>query len=324
MTDVIVLGGGICGCICANLLTQSGFVTTVVEKGKGVGGRMATRRMEGARIDHGAQFMTVRHPHMQGFLSKWLRDQVVCPWYDQVPHRAELPVGVRYRGMDGMTSPVKSLAQSSRIEKNFFVEKIHRREKWVVAERMGEKRELQADHLVITFPVPQVLELFERSAFSLDTETMNRLRKISYTQCIALLGLLDKPSSLSPPGTLTDPVPEVDWVSDNQIKGVSEKPAFTLHASDSYSQSFWDAPDEESCPFLIGIAEQTLGAKVTRWSSHRWGFAKPLVTFGATHFHSPSHSLTLAGDGFGGERIENACLSGWEASRAVKDQNRKR
>ena len=318
MTDVIVLGGGISGCICANLITQSGLVATVVEKGRGVGGRMATRRMDGARIDHGAQFMTVRHPHMQGYLAKWLDDQVVCPWYDQVRDRADLARGVRYRGMTGMTSPVKSLARSSRVETNFFVDQIKRREKWVVTERMGEKRELQADHLVITFPVPQVLELFERSAFSLDSETMNRLRKITYTRCIALLGLLDKPSSLSAPGTLTHPVPEVDWVSDNQIKGVSEKPAFTLHASDSYSQRFWDVPDEQRCPFLIGVAEQTLGAKVSQWSSHRWGFAKPLVTFGATHFHSPSHSLTLAGDGFGGERIENAFLSGWDAAQAVK------
>jgi predicted NAD/FAD-dependent oxidoreductase len=285
---------------------------------------MATRRMDGARIDHGAQFMTVRHPHMQGYLSKWLDDQVVCPWYDQVRDRADLARGVRYRGMAGMTSPVKSLAHSSRIETNFFVDQIKRREQWVVTERMGEKRELQADHLVITFPVPQVLELFERSAFSLDSATMNRLRKITYTRCIALLGLLDKPSSLSAPGTLTHPVPEVDWVSDNQIKGVSEKPAFTLHASDSYSQRFWDVPDEQRYPFLIGVAEQTLGAKVTQWSSHRWGFAKPLETFGATHFHSLSHSLTLAGDGFGGERIENAFLSGWDAAQAVTDQNRNR
>ena len=268
--------------------------------------------------------MTVRHPHMQDYLSKWLDDRVACPWYDQVPGRDDLAVRVRYRGTDGMTSPVKSLARSSRIEKNFFVEKIERDEKWTVTERMGEKRELQADHLVITFPAPQVLELFERSAFCLDSETMNRLQGIYYTRCIALLGLLDKPSSLSAPGTLTHPVTEVDWVSDNQIKGVSEKPAFTLHASDSYSQRFWDSPDEERCPFLIGIAEQTLGAKVTRWSSHRWGFAKPMVTFGATHFHSSDHSLTLAGDGFGGERIENAFLSGWEAALAIMGQYRNR
>ena len=129
--------------------------------------------------------------------------------------------------------------------------------------------------------------------------------------------MLAEPSGLKHPGTCTHPVPEVDWVSDNQIKGISEKPAFTLHASADYSERFWDDPDEERCPFLIGIAEQILSSKVMQWTSHRWGFAKPLVTFGANHFHSPAQALALAGDGFGGERIENAFLSGVEAARAI-------
>ena len=48
MTDVVVLGGGISGCACAHRLSQSGYAVSVLEKGRGVGGRMATRRMEEA------------------------------------------------------------------------------------------------------------------------------------------------------------------------------------------------------------------------------------------------------------------------------------
>ena len=132
MNDVLILGAGISGSVCAKVLAQEGFSTTIVEKGRGVGGRMATRRMEGARIDHGAQFMTVRHPQMQTFLSDWLSDEVVCPWYERVPDRKDIPVCVRFRGMYGMTSPVKNLACSSRIETDFFVEKVQREQKWVV------------------------------------------------------------------------------------------------------------------------------------------------------------------------------------------------
>ena len=52
---------------------------------------------------------------------------------------------------------------------------------------------------------------------------------------------------------------------------------------------------------------------------HRWGFAA-VVTFGETHWHSMEMSLTMAGDGFGGERIENAALSGWDAADAVLER----
>jgi predicted NAD/FAD-dependent oxidoreductase len=112
-------------------------------------------------------------------------------------------------------------------------------------------------------------------------------------------------------------VDEIDWISDNQIKGISEDPSCTIHASDEYSQKFWDAPDSERIPQLLSVAEDRLGVKITSWVSHRWGFAKPVVTFGASHWHSFERNLTLAGDGFGGERIENAALSGWDAADSI-------
>ena len=54
---VLVVGAGISGCICARRLSDLGHEVTVVEKGRGVGGRMSTRRMNGARIDHGLNFL---------------------------------------------------------------------------------------------------------------------------------------------------------------------------------------------------------------------------------------------------------------------------
>ena len=166
-------------------------------------------------------------------------------------------------------------------------------------------------------PSVQMLELFVRSEYTLDTETMKRLRSIKHTRCLAVLGTLDRPSSLESPGTLTHPVEEIDWLSDNQVKGISPVPSFTLHASARYSQKHWESPDEERIPPLLAVAEKKLQAKIKTWASHLWGFAKPLVTFGQSHWHSDEEKLTLAGDGFGGERIEKAALSGWEAAEAI-------
>ena len=147
---------------------------------------------------------------------------------------------------------------------------------------------------------------------------MNQLEAVQYTRCLALLGILDKPSVLSDPGTLTHPVPDIDWISDNQLKGISEVPACTVHAANDYSQKFWDSP-QEGGPYLVKVAEECLQAKITEWSCHRWGFAKPLVTFGANQYISAWDRLSLAGDSFGGERIENAAMSGWDAAQAILD-----
>ena len=77
---------------------------------------------------------------------------------------------------------------------------------------------------------------------------------------------------------------------------------------------------EEWAPDLISSAQEMLGAEVISFVSHRWGFAKPLQSFGATHYHQPAIGLTLAGDGFGGERVERAAISGLDAAHTILDE----
>lgn len=314
---VIVVGAGISGCVCAYRLSKAGHQVTLLEKGRGVGGRMSTRRMNGARIDHGAQFFTVRDSRMQELLELWQSREAVSSWYDHVPGRDDVPKSVRYRGVSGMTAPAKVLAESFSFEKEFFVDSISFDNGWRVIEREGRDRKLFADHLVLTMPVPQTLELFARSQFSLEDEVMEKLKAVQYTRCLALLATIDGPTNLSFPGTITHPTSEIDWISDNQLKGISELPACTVHASNEYSQEYWDASDADRAPFLVNKTEDILGVKITDWSCHRWGFAKPVVTFGTTQFTSSEQSLSLAGDSFGGERIENAAMSGWDAASAI-------
>jgi renalase len=315
--DMVVIGAGISGSSCAFTLSQAGHKVTVVEKGRGVGGRMATRRMEGARIDHGAQFFTARDDRLQRLNQRLINEGRVVPWYDQIPGRTDLPTDMRYRGKSGMTGPAKSLTQCCSLALNFFVEKIEHGQKWKIHERGGAMRVLTADHLVITMPSVQMLELFERSNLDLEAYAMSGLRKICHTRCLALLGILDRPSRLLHPGAVTHPAENIDWLSDNQIKGISERPAITLHCSAEFSERNWEVPAEEWAPDLVASAREVLGAEVISFVPHRWGFAKPLQTFGANYYHQPEIGLTLAGDGFGGERVERAVISGLEAADAI-------
>ena len=121
---VVVVGAGISGCVCAYRLAEQGHDVVLVEKGRGVGGRMSTRRMAGARIDHGAQFFTVRDSRMKDLLRKWQSMDAVTPWYDSIAGREDIPKSIRYRGINGMTAPAKALAKSFSFQKEFFVDSI--------------------------------------------------------------------------------------------------------------------------------------------------------------------------------------------------------
>jgi renalase len=54
-TDVLIVGAGIAGLAAATDLHAAGRTVLVVDKGRGVGGRLASRRIGAATFDHGAQ-----------------------------------------------------------------------------------------------------------------------------------------------------------------------------------------------------------------------------------------------------------------------------
>ena len=55
-----VIGAGMAGGYLGSALGQLGHDVVVLEKGRGFGGRLATRRGEGVQFDHGAPFFTAR------------------------------------------------------------------------------------------------------------------------------------------------------------------------------------------------------------------------------------------------------------------------
>jgi predicted NAD/FAD-dependent oxidoreductase len=65
-SPVVIVGAGVAGLACARALVAAGRPVLVLERARGVGGRCATRRLEGQPIDFGATFLHGRDP---GFLA---------------------------------------------------------------------------------------------------------------------------------------------------------------------------------------------------------------------------------------------------------------
>ena len=76
----LVIGAGISGLLAAGTLQRDGWDVTVLDKGRGVGGRMATRRVGGGTFDHGAQFFTVRSEPFTAFVDDLLAEGVAYEW----------------------------------------------------------------------------------------------------------------------------------------------------------------------------------------------------------------------------------------------------
>jgi renalase len=117
----VVVGAGISGLLAARELTAVGWRVVVLDKGRGVGGRMATRRVGDGWFDHGAQFFTVRSERFQRLVSSWLESDIVEEWsrgFADAKGTQNEDGYPRYRGSEGMasvanTSPVASTCASA-------------------------------------------------------------------------------------------------------------------------------------------------------------------------------------------------------------------
>ena len=63
--DTLIIGSGLAGLSAANKLAKNGSNIIVIDKGRGVGGRLASRRIGEAVFDHGAQFINLNFNFVQ-------------------------------------------------------------------------------------------------------------------------------------------------------------------------------------------------------------------------------------------------------------------
>lgn len=332
-TDCVIVGAGMAGLMAAHALREAGRSCVLLDKGRGVGGRMATRRFGGAVFDHGAQFFTVRDEAFAGHVRSWLEDGHVVTWSRGFPGAPDGTGGPgaagterndeghpRYRGKPSMTAVPKRLAEGLEVRCGGRVNRLDvEAGGWRVQSESGLVAGASA--LLLTSPVPQSLALLGESGIRLDAEVDDALQRIDYDPCLALMAVLEGPSGLPEPGALQPAGEPIHWIADNRMKGVSpEMCGVTIHAGPAFSRSGWNRPDAQVAETLLEAAQPVLASKVASWQLHRWRYAQPVTIHPgrclATLTPAP---LVFAGDAFGGPKVEGAALSGMAAGKALVD-----
>ncbi len=316
-TDVLVIGAGVSGLLCASQLQDAGLKVRVVDKGRGPGGRISTRRQADARFDHGAQFFTVRDARFQAFVDQWMQAGVVREWFRHSPEDSNPQGYPRYCGMEGMASVPRYLATQLDVACGERITELSRNiDVWIATSASGAR--LAAPYLLLSTPLPQALALLDTSGLDYAGNDKAALRRIRYAKALTTMAILDGPSALPQTGFVKLLQKPLAWIADNKLKGISpHATAVTIHSDAEFAEQHWGSPDETCGPLMLEAAEQWLGSPVREYCCHRWGFTTPLNPWHEKHYTNPAIKLTLAGDAFGGARVEGAALSGIEAAEAI-------
>lgn len=320
-TDVCIIGAGMAGLSAARLLTQAGKSVVLLEKSRGLGGRAATRRIEGIPVDHGAQFFTARSEEFQSEVFRWLSDGLCFAWSrgfhrwkDGTLHPPDTAdANPRYACAEGLTSLAKHLATGLDIRREHRVVQVSESGgKFTVLREDGHH--LRAEALFTSAPVPQTQAV---CADLIPPETRAELAQVSVVPCLAVIAETADPA---PPWKAVQ-ISEgpLSWLgADFTKRSQPERRFLVLHASGEFSTAHLDGDLAMAAEILVTEAKKIGGfSDLQIRHTHRWRYARTRNSPGSRSFLRPRADLSfyIMGDAFLGGRIESAWLSGRAAAR---------
>lgn len=284
----------------------------ILEKSRGVGGRLASRRFEEAVFDTGAQFMRARSEAFRNFLLPHLEQNTLKLWKHDEQNNP------MYWGAQKMTDLPKALGKDLSVQLN--TEIVHfeaHPDHWRLVDTQNDF--YTCKQLVLTAPLPQSLKLLSDSNINLDADDFNKMQKINYRITLGLLVLTHLPPPISESWTEFPDHPELERCVDQSAKGVCLKEhGLMFHFTHEFSQKWIDAPEKEIEHAMLNII-RAQGFIPQYHQIKKWRYADPLSTFGQLAYSPSNHpTLHLGGDAFGGGSVEGAWRSAMELFARLK------
>ncbi len=311
LRSVIVVGAGLAGLICARTLADHGLRVTIVDKGRGPGGRTSTRRTDDGRtFDHGAPGFALDDPRLARLATSWRDAGVVATW---------TPRGgaTRWVGTPRMSSLASHLARDLDLRVGQQVAAIEATAPgWHV--RLADGTTLSADAVVVATPATQAADLLATSALGARLRAAATVQTPCWAAMLALrgdVGDLDvlTPSAAIATATRDDRKP--------QRRAPADESWWTVHATAAWSAAHLEAPAADIADRLGTALLDSLGlapsaVSIVHAVAHRWRYAGGAVAAddGTEAWFDASTRLAIAGDWVVDGTVDGALRSGLAAA----------
>jgi renalase len=349
--DVAVVGAGMAGLVCAQQLRRSGDRVVVLEKSRGLGGRVATRRLAGTWADHGLRCLEVQGALSAQLIQTLVQQGIVHPWIDPETLALKNPAPdqtkVRYVATTGITAIAKFLSAGLEIWRGQRVQTLTPlpdRTWKLTLEAAGKADPIPADLIVpavvLAIPAPQALALLEPFADRLPVERLAALRSVQFAPCITAIAAYpaDYATKLSEIEWRFVQFPEgsdLAWVGLESSKHLGEgrsklddksKLVIVVQSSAAFADRYLEQDDLNSVGQHL-LSEAAIA--LLPWLAdpevlqvHRWRYAfvsQPwrelsFAPFTEISIAPPLAPLWCCGDWCGGDRLESALQSGSAAA----------
>lgn len=300
--QIAIVGAGMAGLSCATRLAALGHEVALFDKGRGPGGRMATRRVEAGgtllRFDHGAQYFTARDPRFVEQVARWEREGVVARW-DAAGEDA-------WVGTPAMNAPIKAMAGRHDVQFGTRIEQLLRDgDGWQLDGEGAPDRRFDA--VVVALPAEQAGPLLQQHASAMgDLADTTRSAPCWTIMAAFEQRLSSEQDSIRHHGA-------IGWAARNNAKpGRGSAECWVVQASPDWSREHLeDEATAVETALLDQLADAIGGPLPPRLaiSAHRWRFARS-DSAGEEALWDAQQRIGVCGDWLLGPRVEAAYLSG--------------
>lgn len=328
----MIIGAGIAGLTAARALTSRGIPVVLIDKGRGVGGRIATRRLsDGQAYDHGALRFTAEDGPVASLASSWESEGLVA----RVPGQ-----GSPFWNIAGPATRLpKGLAEGLDVETGVRVVALRRLGDGLEA-NAEDGRSLTASAAIVTCPVPQTLALLDAGGLASEAPEsfMEELRQVSYEPALVLLLRVDRRVDGFSEDALLRPQGggAVSRILENAGAAGAGPSRLSIYARGSFARDAFGWPDADVRAALLDAAACAIPslrrAAVVESELKRWRFARaesPVAEL-APALNPSGVPVVLCGDAFGPlaarspdggtDGIARAVLSGLAAAARIPEE----
>jgi renalase len=315
MDRIAIIGAGLAGLTIARRIGDIAQ-PVILEKSRGTGGRMATRRAPPFAFDHGAQFFTAKEPEFEAVVKSWQQAGVVKVWQ---PRFAELDRGSilaerdwdasypHFVGAPGMSAIGRHLSSGLDIRLQTPVASVNPHgSDWQLVAADGSELGL-FQWVIATAPAAQSAALLPGSFAHHDALSATRMQS-----CFALMLGFEAPPHLPWQAALVRNA-DISWVSVNSSKpGRPEHFTLVAHSTNAFADAHIDEPLENLQQHLYAELRDITGIDAKRadfCQLHRWRYANIDSQSGATALVDADRRLAACGDWCIRGRIEAAFSS---------------
>ncbi|MBS3896639.1 NAD(P)-binding protein [Silanimonas sp.] len=298
LADVLVVGAGMAGAAAARLAADAGLRVLALDKGRGPGGRLSTRRVEAGGFDHGAASLQAQGEDFRGWLAAQLAAGHAARW------------GENWVGVPGMNALLTGLLEGIEVRWSSTVAALDRVSgHWRALDAQGQPL-AGAERLVLAVPAPQAHSLLTATAASAEwgaagSVLLAALQAVRYAPCWAGLAVVEhvegRAAPTCPDAAALAAAGLAAMIREGSKPGRNAAGHWVVHADADWSTRYLELSAEEAAHRLRSAFVALTGiddGAIRSFGAHRWRYARPI------HGLDPAlagaiEGLALAGDAVG-------------------------